>query len=201
MEPIFQLTSEAARALALRLFTKEQFAANPRACIYPNNKKMKSFKRLSPYIGPAIPGQVRQNAKDLWPNIALDSRNHPGGWEWSAGSGTYECELSLCDMDAETVDPAGYVAIVPMQEGVGYTEADFSARIEEQLSGKLPRALEDCRPKKEPIGYCIRFVLHDKKFRTDEEVAAAKIFESIPQAKAFLDSILAFETPQIPAPK
>jgi hypothetical protein len=33
MEPTFQLTAEAARALAMRLFTKEEFAANPRACI------------------------------------------------------------------------------------------------------------------------------------------------------------------------
>jgi hypothetical protein len=33
MEPNFQLTPESARALALRLFTKEQFAANPRACV------------------------------------------------------------------------------------------------------------------------------------------------------------------------
>jgi len=33
MEPTFQLTPESARALAMRLFTKEQFAANPRACI------------------------------------------------------------------------------------------------------------------------------------------------------------------------
>jgi hypothetical protein len=33
MEPTFQLTPESARALARRLFTKEQFAANPRACI------------------------------------------------------------------------------------------------------------------------------------------------------------------------
>jgi len=33
MEPDFQLTPESARALAVRLFTKEQFAANPRACI------------------------------------------------------------------------------------------------------------------------------------------------------------------------
>jgi hypothetical protein len=33
MEPTFQLTPESARALAMRLFTKEQFAAKPRACI------------------------------------------------------------------------------------------------------------------------------------------------------------------------
>jgi hypothetical protein len=33
MDPTFQVTPEAAPALAVRLFTKEQFAANPRACI------------------------------------------------------------------------------------------------------------------------------------------------------------------------
>jgi hypothetical protein len=33
MEPTFQLTPESARALALRLFTKEQFQADPKGCI------------------------------------------------------------------------------------------------------------------------------------------------------------------------
>jgi hypothetical protein len=33
MEPSFQLTPESARALALRLFTKEQFQADPKGCI------------------------------------------------------------------------------------------------------------------------------------------------------------------------
>jgi hypothetical protein len=33
MESTFQLSPEAARALALRLFTKEQFTADPRGCI------------------------------------------------------------------------------------------------------------------------------------------------------------------------
>jgi hypothetical protein len=33
MNPTFELTPESARALAMRLYTKEQFVANPRACI------------------------------------------------------------------------------------------------------------------------------------------------------------------------
>src|SRR5258708_23607472 len=33
MEPTFQLTPESARALALRLFTREQFQADPKGCI------------------------------------------------------------------------------------------------------------------------------------------------------------------------
>jgi hypothetical protein len=33
MEPTFQLTPESARALALRLFSKEQFQADPKGCI------------------------------------------------------------------------------------------------------------------------------------------------------------------------
>jgi hypothetical protein len=170
---------------------------------------MNSLKRLSPYIGPNIPEEVGENFEYAFP-VEEFYRYERGGWVWDAGSGTYQCELVLCDLDNECdYGYAGYVAIVPMVEGVGYTKADFAARIEERLElegrilrGELVTTLEDYRPKKEPAGYCIRFVLNAEKFRADEAVAAAKkSFESIPQAKAFLDSILAFDTPQIPAPK
>jgi len=168
---------------------------------------MNSLKRLSPYVGHSIPDIVRENFEYMFP--ADDHyRFERGGWVWDAGSGTYQCELVLCDLDNECdYGNAGYVAVVPMVEGVGYTEADFAARIEERLElegrilrGELVTTLEDYRPKKEPAGYCIRFTLEAERFRADEEVAAAKIFKSIPQAKAFLDSILAFDTPQIPDP-
>jgi hypothetical protein len=124
---------------------------------------MDSFKRLSPYIGPNIPEQVRQNFKDLWHNEVC--YYEPGGWAWDDGSGLYQCELELCDMDSDTIDPAGYVAIVPLEGG-------------------------RCR---------IRCVL-DEKFQADEEILTSKIFETISQAKAFLDSVLAFATPEIPPP-
>jgi hypothetical protein len=78
-------------------------------------KPMHSFKRLSPYNGPHIPEWVREYGEELEDNPAPD--HEPGQWQWDDGSGTYQCELELCDLDSDTIDPAGYVAIVPL--GIG----------------------------------------------------------------------------------
>jgi hypothetical protein len=43
----------------------------------------------------------------------------------------------------------------------------------------------------------IRCVL-DEKFQIDAKAFSSRIWETIPQAKAFLDSVLAFDTPEIP---
>jgi hypothetical protein len=51
MEPTYQLTPESARALAVRLFTKEQFAADPCACI------LKALDWLDQAAGGPIPGE------------------------------------------------------------------------------------------------------------------------------------------------
>src|SRR5262245_8523856 len=76
---------------------------------------MNSFKRLSPYIGPNIPEEIRELGKALFPEDERHIYQHePGGWAWDDGSDTYQCELLLCDMDAQTADPGGYIAIVPM---------------------------------------------------------------------------------------
>jgi hypothetical protein len=42
--------------------------------------------------------------------------HEPGQWKWDDGSGTYQCELELCDLDSRLLDPAGYVAIVPLED-------------------------------------------------------------------------------------
>jgi hypothetical protein len=122
---------------------------------------MNSFKRLSPYIGPNIPEQIRQYQKALMP---FDREF--GEWEWADredGTGTYHWTLLLWDMDSDTIDPAGYVSIVPLEDGTCF--------------------VNDC------LG---------KKFEANAKILSSKIFETIPQAKAFLDSVLAFDTPEIP---
>jgi hypothetical protein len=151
---------------------------------------MHSFKRLSPYVGPNIPEQVRELAKGLFrgPEVA-------GGWQRDGGSGTFGCELLLCDQDSETEDPAGYIAVVPMQDGIGYAEADYEARGSRLLEpgGKEPG------PPQGPIkACCIRCCLHGEKFRADEQFVSSKLFGSLSAAKAFLDLVLAFATPEIP---
>lgn len=71
------------------------------------------LKRLSPYNGPFVPRSVKAMAHDIW---GPDHPNH-GGWDWEAGSGIYQCELMLCDMDCGTADIAGYVGIAPLSDG------------------------------------------------------------------------------------
>ena len=72
------------------------------------------------------------------------------------------------------LDPAGYVAIVPLED----------PRI------PLLREGERC---------WIRWVLDDKKVEADAKAFSSRIFDSFAQAKAVLDVALAFKTPKIPA--
>jgi hypothetical protein len=57
MELTCQLTPESARALAARLFTKEQFAADPRACI------LKALDWLDQAAGEPMPGESAARIK------------------------------------------------------------------------------------------------------------------------------------------
>jgi hypothetical protein len=132
---------------------------------------MNSLKRLSPYAGANIPERVRQHGEEIWDNSSPD--HEPLLWQWDDGSGTYQCELLLCDLDSRLLDPAGYVAIVPLED----------PRI------PLLREGERC---------WIRWVLDDKKFEADAKAFSSRIFDSFAQPKAVLDVALAFKTPKIP---
>jgi hypothetical protein len=74
------------------------------------------LKRLSPYLGESyIPELARENAKKVW-----DHRDPEefATWQWDVdASGNWQWELELCDLDARTIDPAGYVAIRPLKQG------------------------------------------------------------------------------------
>jgi hypothetical protein len=73
-----------------------------------------TLKRLCPYVGSNIPNSVREKAIDFWAPYDPDKY---AGWQWDDGSGFYQCELELCDMDADYIDPEGYVAIRPLERG------------------------------------------------------------------------------------
>jgi hypothetical protein len=90
---------------------------------------MESFKRLSPYVGPNIPEEVRRKAKRLWP----DNPSDPGAWGWDTCTGVYQCSLPLWDMDADSMEVAGLVSIVPLEDGIAFTKADYEARFKEVL--------------------------------------------------------------------
>ena len=111
--------------------------------------------RLCPYVGSHIPHLARENAKSLDPV--------PSGWQWDEdGWGNLQWELELCDLDNDrTVDPAGYVAIRPLEHGK----------------------------------YALIFVI-------GLGVIGLKwpdpVFDSMQEAKRFLDALLAISTPQIP---
>ena len=121
---------------------------------------MNSLKRLSPYIGPDIPEQVRQNAKAFWGDTPPDMGYQPGNWAWVG----WGFELDLCNLDSDSIDPVS-LAIIPRADG---------------------RCVIECS-------------LGDQ-FEADAEIVESRIFDSIPHAKAFLDSVLAFKTPETPAP-
>jgi hypothetical protein len=113
------------------------------------------LKRLSPYVGDNLPDSVREQAKYFAPGAAP-------GWRWDDGTGFWQYELLLCDIDAVDIDPAGYVAIVP---------------------------LERCT-------YWLRFVLCLKwpQGFDPEDL----IFDSVQEAKSYLDTLLAVSSPQLP---
>jgi hypothetical protein len=132
---------------------------------------MNSLKRLSSYTGPNIPEWVREYGEKIWHDAPPD--HEPGQWKWDDGSGTYQCELLLCDLDSRLLDPAGYIAIVPLED----------PRDPFRIEG------ERC---------WIRCVL-DEKFKADAKAFTSRIFDSFSQAKAVLDVALAFRTSEIPA--
>ena len=79
------------------------------------SKKIRGkLKRLCPYVGSNIPNSVREKARDFWAPYDPDKY---AGWQWDDGSGFYQCELELCDMATDIIEPAGYVAIRPMGQG------------------------------------------------------------------------------------
>jgi len=121
------------------------------------------LKRLCPYVGSDIPASVRQNARNYWWEPRYDPNKDPG-WKWDDGSDFYQCELLLCDMDADTIDPAGYVAIRPLEEDK----------------------------------FALIFVLCPKWAEDFDPSNLA--FDSIKEAKQYLDPLLAFNTPEIPEP-
>ena len=84
------------------------------------------------------------------------------GWQWDDGSGFYQCELELCDMDADHIDPAGYVAIRPLGQG---EYALIFVICAGWAKGFDPRNL---------------------------------IFQTMQEAKRYLDTLPAAETPGIP---
>jgi hypothetical protein len=84
------------------------------------------------------------------------------GWQWDDGSGIYQCELEFCDMDADYLDPAGYVAIRPLGHGK-------CALI---------------------VVICTRWA--------DGFDPSNLIFHTMQEAKRYLDTLLAVDTPEIP---
>jgi hypothetical protein len=120
-------------------------------------KKIRAkLKRLCLYVGSFIPKSVRENARQFWP-APYDVDEH-AGWHWDNGSGFYQWELELCDIDADHIDPAGYVAIRPLGPG-------------------------QC---------ALEFVI------CDTESFHPIIFQAVEEAKRYLDSLLAADTPKIP---
>jgi hypothetical protein len=113
------------------------------------------LKRLCPYVGSNIPNSVREKARDFW---APRNPDEYAGWQWDDGSGFYQCELELCDIDADHIDPEGYVAIRPLGQGK-----------------------------------CALIFAITKGFH-----ARDLIFQSTEEAKRYLDTLLAAETPEIP---
>jgi hypothetical protein len=72
-----------------------------------SNQIRVKLKRLCPYVCSYIPNSVRQNARHIW--VKPYEPDKHAGWKWVDGSGIYQCELILCDMDAQTIDPANLI--------------------------------------------------------------------------------------------
>jgi hypothetical protein len=110
------------------------------------------LKRLCPYFGSYIPNSVRQDAGE------------DPGWFWDDGGDFFQCVLPICDIDAETIDPAGYVAIRPLEKDQ----------------------------------YALVFVICPRW--ADGFEPSNLIFETMQEAKHYLDTLLAADTPEIPNP-
>jgi hypothetical protein len=66
------------------------------------------LKRLCPYVGSNVPDWVRQNARELCNRTDPHVVDEAFGWHWDGGSGIYQCELELCDLDNDwTIDRQG----------------------------------------------------------------------------------------------
>jgi hypothetical protein len=121
------------------------------------------LKRLCPYVGSNIPDSVRENARELCNRTDPHDVDEAFGWHWDHGSGIYQCELELCDLDNDwTIDPAGYVAIRPLKQG------------------KFALVFDSCLSSADEID--------PRNLR----------FPTVQEAKQFLDSLLAADTPEIP---
>jgi len=134
------------------------------------------LKRLCPYIGPNVPESVRQSARGFWGD-RYDPEN-TGQWLWDDGSGAYQCEVELCDMDAKTCDPAGYVAIRPLEQDK--YALIFMLGIPELSGPPAPWLLPET------------FLSDPPSYRKN------LIFDSIQEAKRYLDTLIAYPTPDIP---
>ena len=111
---------------------------------------------MCPYVGSYIPKFVRQYARHYW--TAPYDPDKDAGWWWDED----QWALLLCDMDADTIDPAGYVAIYPLGQNL----------------------------------YALIFVLCTKW--ADDLDPSNLIFHTTQEAKYYLDTLLAADTPEIP---
>jgi hypothetical protein len=129
-----------------------------------SNEIRAKLKRLCPYVGSDIPDSVRENAREYWKHRPdPHDLDEAAGWHWDDGSGFYQCELELCDLDNDwTIDPAGYVAIRPLEQGT----------------------------------FALVFVICRRW--ADGFDPSNLIFSTIKEAKRYLDTLLAADTPEIP---
>jgi hypothetical protein len=75
-----------------------------------SNEKRTELKKLYSYAGTDLPDSVKQKAMEL------SAMGVSTGWIWDNGGDCFQCVLHLCDMDAKTIDSAGYAAIRPIGE-------------------------------------------------------------------------------------
>ena len=75
------------------------------------SKAIRGLKRLCPYVGFYIPPRLERRQVASGPLMTRTSMLAGSGYD---GSGFYQCEPELCDMDADYIDPEGYVAIRPL---------------------------------------------------------------------------------------
>jgi hypothetical protein len=125
-----------------------------------SNQIRAKLKRLCPYVGSYIPNSVRQDARKYWQPL-YDAGTDPG-WFWDDADDFFQCVLPICDIDAETIDPAGYVAIRPLEQDQ----------------------------------YALIFVLCTKW--ADGFDPSNLIFDTMQEAKHYLDTLLVVDTPEIP---